>query len=325
MQLRLLTGDDVRRCLPMARAIELMADAFAEVSRGAVTVPLRTAVSVASGTMLYKPAMSERAGLFCLKAVSVFPGNALRNLPVTTGVLLVSDARTGLPVALMDAEYLTGLRTGAASGLATRLLALPNVKAAALFGAGGQAKFQLQALLEVAPLETVYVFARRLESAERFCREQAASAGPCRLIPQPDRGVLKSCGTICTATTSHTPVFADDEIAPGTHINGVGSFKPELAEIPVETVCRATVFVDQRSACLAEAGDLRQPLERGQLPADFHPTEIGEVVSGQVAGRTSRDEITFFKSVGNAAQDITCAAEIVRIAEERGIGTMISL
>lgn len=325
MQLRLLTGDDVRRCLDMPRAIELMEEAFVSLSRGAVTAPLRTVLSTPDGALLYKPALSHTAQICCLKAVSVFPGNAARGLPVTTGLLLVNDARTGLPQALMDAEYLTGLRTGAATGLASRLLANPGAVTAALFGAGGQAHFQLAALLAVARLETVYVFARRPAAAQEFCRREAGAAGACRLVPQPDRSVLRSCQIVCTATTSATPVCADGEIAAGTHINGVGSFRPEMAEIPADTLRRAVVFVDQRAACLAEAGDLRQPLERGLLPADFHPAEIGEVLAGTAPGRPSSTAVTVFKSVGNAAQDLVCAAEVLRRAEETGVGTLVSL
>lgn len=322
MKLRLLTGDDVRRCLQMPRAIDLMSDAFAALSSGRVTVPLRTKIVSQDGTMLYKPALLQDAGIFVQKVVSVFPQNVERQLPVTTGLLLINDASNGLPLAIMDAEYLTALRTGAASGLACRLLANPSVTTAALFGAGGQALQQLEAMRSVLPLKTVYVFSRKDDNARRFCE---ASAGSCELVPNPDRGVLKECGVICAATTSHTPVFADEEIGIGVHINGIGSFAPTSAEIPAATTCRAAVFVDQCEACLSEAGDLKQPIDQGLLPADFRPPELGEVILGTASGRTSADAITVFKSVGNAAQDVVCAAEVLRQAEGQGIGTMIEL
>lgn len=325
MKLRLLTGDDVRRCLGMPRAIDLMGDAFAALSAGEVAVPQRIKIASDAGTMLYKPALSSALGLFVMKGVSVFPGNVQRQLPVTTGLLLVNDAATGLPLALMDAEYLTALRTGAAAGLACRLLANPYVTKAALFGAGGQAGQQLAAMLATLPLDIVFVFSRHPESSERFCREQAAVAGRCRLIANPNRRELKTCGVVCTATTSRTPVFADRELSPGVHINGVGSFAPTMAEVPAETVCRATVIVDQREACLSEAGDLRQPIEQGLLPANIHPAEIGELVSGKSAGRESPDAVTFFKSIGNAVQDLYCAFEVLKRAERDEIGTMIGL
>lgn len=325
MKLRLLTGDDVRRCLQMPRAIELMGEAFAALSAGTVTVPQRMKIGSDAGTMLYKPAVSSPLNVFVMKSVSVFPGNVTRQLPVTTGLLLVNDAATGMPLALMEAEYLTALRTGAAAGLACRLLANPTVTKAALFGAGGQASQQLAAMLATLPLEAVYVFSRHPESAERFCRDHASVAKGCRLIPNPDRRELKHCGVISTATTSQTPVFRDHELGAGVHINGVGSFTPTMAEVPAETVCRATVIVDQREACVAEAGDLRQPIEQGLLRADFRPAEIGELVLGKSTGRESSTSVTFFKSVGNAVQDLYCAFEVLKQSERDQVGTMIDL
>lgn len=325
MKLRLLTGNDVRCCLGMPRAIDAMSRAFAALSSKQVEAPHRTKIGSSDGIMLYKPALQQKAGIFIVKVVSVFPGNLKAGLPVTTGLLLVNDATTGLPRALMDAQYLTALRTGAASGLACRLLCNPGVTQAALFGAGGQAACQLEAMLCTLPLETVYVFTRDSMHAEAFCRNQEPAAGGCRLIANPDRSVLKTCGVICTATTSSTPVFSDDEICAGTHINGIGSFMPTMAEIPAETICRSTVVVDQREACLDEAGDLRQPIERGLMPPDFRPAELGEIVLRRATGRTSPQAVTVFKSVGNAAQDLECAAEVLGLAEESKIGTMIEV
>lgn len=325
MRLRLLSQNDIRQSLSMGRAIELMQDAFIALTQGAIQVPVRTNISNAAGSMLYKPALMPASNIFGLKVVSIFPGNADRELPVTTGLMLVNDSSTGLPLALMDAQYLTALRTGAGAGLATRLLADPETKVAALFGTGGQAACQLQALLAVLALDTVYVFSRSTENAEAFCRDQSETAGECRLVPGPSSKVLSDCGVITAVTGSRTPVFADNDISVGTHINGVGSFRPDMSEVPVETVCRAAVFVDQRDAALHEAGDLVTPLKRGLLPADFAPAEMGEVLLQQRPGRTSEEQITFFKSVGNAAQDIVCAAEILALAEQQCLGQMVDL
>lgn len=325
MEIRLLTQQDVRRALSMKRAIELMEEAFLALTQGTIQVPVRATISNAAGTMLYKPALLPSSNIFGMKAASVFPGNAERGQPVTTGVMLVNDSDTGLPLALMDAEYLTALRTGAASGLATRLLANSDTKVAALFGTGGQAACQLQAMLQVLPLETVHVFSRKLANAEAFCHDQIGAAGPCRLVPASSNEVLSECGLIVTATNSRTPVFADEDIRPGVHINGIGSFNPEMSEVPVETVCRAEVFVDHREAALQEAGDIVEPMRCGRLSSDFAPAELGEVISGHRPGRSSGERITFFKSVGNAAQDIVCVAEILAVAEEESLGQTISL
>ncbi len=325
MKIRLLSQHDIRRTLTMEQAIELMKDAFVALTQGTIQVPVRTNITNVSGTMLYKPALMPSSSIFGLKAVSVFPGNADHKLPVTTGVMLINDSETGLPRALMDAQYLTALRTGAASGLATRLLANPETKVAALFGTGGQAACQLQAMLAVRSLQQVYFFSRKLANAEAFCHEQAELADSCKLVPASSRDVLSECGLITAATNSKTPLFADEEIATGVHINGIGSFRPEMAEVPSDTVCRAEVFVDHREAALHEAGDIVAPMKSGRLPSDFTPAELGEVLLGQRPGRTSEEQTTFFKSVGNAVQDIVCAAEILSIAERESLGQIVDI
>ena len=137
--------------------------------------------------------------------------------------------------------------------------------------------------------------------------------------------VLQDCGVVTTATNSNSPVFSDNDIAPGTHINGIGSFRPDMAEVPAETVARAEVVVDHREAALTEAGDVMQPMQRGLLPAEFLPAELGEVLAGTRPGRTGADQVTFFKSVGNAAQDIVCAAEIVAVAGQQNLGRIVEL
>jgi ornithine cyclodeaminase/alanine dehydrogenase-like protein (mu-crystallin family) len=323
MKIRILNRTDIQRALSMERAIELMNLAFLALTQGTIQVPVRTSLINVAGTMLYKPALMPSSKRFGLKVVSVFPGNAERGLPVTTGVMLLNDSETGLPIALLDAEYLTALRTGAASGLATRLLANSDTRVAALIGTGGQAACQLQAMQKVLPLETIYVFSRKFENATAFCKKQSESTQPCRLVPGSSKNDLRKCGLITTVTNSSSPVFADDEICSGAHINGVGSFRPDMAEVPSETVCRATVFVDHRQAALLEAGDIVNPMKQGKLPSDFSPAELGEVLLGTRPGRTDSQQTTFFKSVGNAAQDIVCAAEIFAIAEDENFGQII--
>lgn len=326
MKLRLLSQNDIRQTLSMPQAISLMEEAFVALTRDEIHVPVRTNITNPKGTLLYKPALLQSSQLFGMKAVSIFPGNAELNQPVTAGLMLVNDAETGLPIALMDAEYLTALRTGAATGLATRLLAKPETKVAALFGTGGQAESQLSAMLEVLPLQTVYVFSRDSRNVEMFCQVQSLkTTHTCRLVPAVSHEVLRDCGVITTATTSTLPVFNDDEIMSGVHINGVGSFRPDMSEVPPETVRRATVFVDHRAAACQEAGDLVDPMSRGLLSPDFRPAELGEVLQNEAPARTAADEITFFKSVGNAAQDIVCAREILAIAERENLGQVVAL
>lgn len=322
MKLLSLSRADISGSFGMRDAITSMETAFAELSRGGIESPLRTALVSKDGTILYKPAFSPALELFCVKVVSVFQGNAAIGEEVTAGVILLNDAKTGLPLALMDAGYLTALRTGAATGLATKLLAPVQAKTAALFGTGGQAFHQLEAMLAVRDLETVHVFSGKVENAKRFCEQHAAKFPNCKLVPATGPEVLAHCDVITTASTSPTPVFDDASLGARVHINAVGSLGAHRSEIPVATLSRARLVVDQRAACLKEAGEIISLLHNGATEASLNLAELGELVG------TSPDPastVSVFKSVGNAAQDLVCAAEVYRMAMERGIGRMIEL
>lgn len=330
MQVQLIDRELIRQNLSMPRAIELMREAYRELSSAKVESPLRTALVNEHGTVLYKPAYSDQAGIFCVKVVSVFPGNVERNLPVTPGIIVVNSSQTGMPLAVLEAGYLTSLRTGAATGLATDLFAHPESKTAALFGTGGQARHQLEAMLCARPFEKVYVFSRQAENAVRFCRENedlthlVKAAGGCQLIANPDRSVLKNCDVITTATTSPVAVFADEEIPQHVHINAIGSLGAQRTEVPAETLLRSQVVVDQRAACLQEAGEICLMRDAGLIGDDYHPLEIGELLDGQ-DDWNSNDRPSVFKSVGNAAQDLVCSAEIYRQVKEAGSGVLAEL
>lgn len=288
-----------------------MADAYTSLSTGNVESPLRTALVNDKGTVLYKPAYSQSAGIFCAKIVSIFPGNAAQGLQVTPGIIMVNSAETGMPVAMIEAGYLTSLRTGAATGIATKTFARVDAKTAALFGTGGQSRHQLEALLCARKFETVYVFSRSSDNAERFCKENADLSSSCELVPNPSRSVLKSCDVIATATTSPTPVLRDDEISDDVFISAIGSLGPNRTEIPDETLLRGSIVVDNREACLAEAGEITLLRAAGKLPTDFSPVEIGEVINGTIESPQRTPII--FKSVGNAAQDLACVAELLHL------------
>lgn len=323
MEVRVFTKADIKAALGMPRAIELMRHAFAGLSAGKVESPVRTVLTNGGGTVLYKPAWSNADNIFCAKIVSVFQGNADRGLPVTPGIIIVNDGETGMPVALMEAGYLTSLRTGAATGLATDLLAKSESKTAALFGTGGQAGHQLEALLSVRPLERVFVFSRRFKNATRFCQQMTETlrlAGRCELIPTEDPSKLAECEVITTATTSATPVFEDQHLGDVVHINAIGSLGPTRSEIPEATIERATVVVDQRAGCLREAGELLPLMTDGRLPADFAPPELGELVTRD--DFRAEKPITVFKSAGNAAQDLACAAEVMKLADSEIVQTV---
>jgi alanine dehydrogenase len=330
MNLRILSAADVRQAVTMAEAIQAVREAYVQLSAGQAVVPLRTPVEVASreAVTLFMPAYLATSDALAAKIVSVFPGNPARGLPLIHAVVIVVDAETGRPAALMDGTYLTALRTGAASGVATDLLARRDARVAAIFGAGAQARTQLQAVCTVRRIEQVWVYDVSAGAAAAYVEEMRQRGAPIpadvRAADSPAQAV-RDADVICTATTSTTPVFADADLKLGVHISGVGAYTPQMQEVPAETVARARVVVDSRTASLAEAGDLLIPLRQGLLTeSDIHG-EIGEVAAGTIPGRQSDEEITFFKSVGVAVQDVAVADLVLRRAVERGLGVEVEL
>lgn len=325
-KIRFLSRADVRRALPMGEAIAVMKEAFPLLSAGKAVIPQRLHLGIPeeNAGVLVMPSYLAAQAQLGLKIVTIFRDNARRNLPLIQALVMLMDASDGRPLALMEGSSLTALRTGAASGAATDLLARKDAAVAAIFGSGAQAETQLEAVCAVRPLHRAYVFGRDREKAAVFARRMEAQLAV-EVLPAPDAESLREADIICTATTSAVPVFADRHLKPGAHINGVGSYRPDLQEVPAETVRRAKVVVDERATCWEEAGELVIPLQNGQITRDHVHAELGEVIDGTMPGRTSEDEITFFKSVGNAIQDLTAAGRILRAAEAQGLGIELEL
>jgi ornithine cyclodeaminase len=270
--------------------------------------------------------MPARAGSgLGAKIVSVFPKNTARGLPTVHGVLILLEARTGRPAALMDATYLTALRTGAASGVATDLLALPGARTAAVLGTGAQAATQVLAACAVRPIARVRVFSRDSSHVAAFLARMQSEVPAALVAAASAAEAVRDADVVCTATTSATPVFDGRDLKPGTHVNGVGSYTPQMQEVDTEVVRRAgRVFVDCRAAALAEAGDVLIPLRQGVIrEADL--VELGAVAAGRHPGRTALEAVTFFKSVGVAVQDVAAGAEVLRRAREMNLGTEVEL
>lgn len=327
MRIRILSADDVRRALPMREAVEAMKRAFAQLSTGQAEVPLRVPLHVPrhNGLTLFMPAYLAADDRMAVKIVSVFNDNPARGLPLIHALVVVVDAETGQPAAVLEGGYLTALRTGAASGAATDLLARPDAATATIFGAGVQARTQLEAVCAVRPIRQAWVYDVNPDRARRYAEEMEARLGiPVRVAATPAEAA-RSADVICTATTSSVPVFDDADIRPGTHINAVGAYTPEMREIPTETVLRARVVIDHRTASLAEAGDLLIPIREGRMTEEHIWAEMGEIVAGQKAGRTSPDEVTLFKSVGVAVQDVAAAAAVLEAARRQNLGVEVSL
>ena len=325
----ILNGDDVRKALPMREAIEAMKKAFASLSDGTAVVPLRTRLPIpdSEALSLFMPAYvyaSEESAL-AIKVVSLFPTNPARGLAFIQAAVLVLDPQTGQAAALLEGSSLTAIRTGAAGGAAIDLLARPESKVVAVFGAGAQGRTQLEAACAARSIERAFVYDPDPEKSRNFANEMRGRGtvpSDVRAATDPQEAI-ESADIICTATTSLKPVFDDSHIKPGTHISAVGSYTPDMQEVPAETIVRARVFVDSRSASLEEAGDLIQPMRAGLFDESHICGELGEVVLGRVPGRQSQDEITYFKSVGIAVQDALAAQAALNNARRLDIGTEV--
>lgn len=322
----LLSAEDVRKSLPMKEAIEAMKNAYASLSNGTAVVPLRTRLPIpeSEALSLFMPAYvhSVDGQALAIKVVSLFPTNPARGLAYIQAAVLVFDPETGRPIALLEGSSLTAIRTGAASGAAIDLLARKDSKVAAIFGAGAQGRTQLEAACTARQIETAFVFDADAGKAQAFADEMNGKGVITKdiRVAKSAREAIEHADIICTATTSMKPVFDDQNLKAGTHISGVGSYTPEMQEVPAETLQRAKIFVDSRAASLEEAGDLIQPIRAGLFDESHICGELGEVVLGIKSGRESQDEITYFKSVGIAVQDAMAAQVALNNARKLSIG-----
>lgn len=329
MELRILNAQEVRAALPMPAAIAAMKDAFTQVARGDVVLPLRTQIEVSGheGVAVIMPAYAAGSEALAVKVVAVYPGNSRLGLPTIHGAVLVMEAATGRPVALLEGGTLTAIRTGAASGAATDLLARPDASVAAIIGSGVQARTQLEAICTVRSISEVRVYSADRAEAERFVYDMASKGSvPANVrIVEDAAAAVTGAGIICTATTSKTPVFPAAALSPGCHINAIGAYRPDMQEIDMAVVQRALLVVDQRAAALAEAGDILIPLQQGAIDESHIYAELGAIASGQKAGRTDHEQITLFKSVGLAVQDAVAAAAALERAAALSLGSLVSL
>ncbi|MGD8701908.1 MAG: hypothetical protein PVH26_05700 [Desulfosarcina sp.] len=319
MQIRVLTADDIRLSLTMREAIDAVAKAFGQLSAGKATMPLRSRFHTENGVTLLMPAHLHESGDFAVKIVSIYRDNPTRGLPTVAATVLVLDPQTGMPLALMEGDSLTALRTGASGGVAARYLARTDARTVALFGAGVQARAQLEAVLAEREIERVLIVDPDETAAQRLVGDIARwSQAPVPEIAASPEAAVTRADIVLAATTSMTPLFDGSLLKPGTHVTGVGSFAPDMQEIDAATIDRAWVVVDQREAAMSEAGDII--LGNADIDA-----EIGEIVNAAAPGRQNDAQITFFKSVGLAVQDAVTAAAVLRAAEEKGLGTVINM
>jgi ornithine cyclodeaminase/alanine dehydrogenase-like protein (mu-crystallin family) len=321
MEIRILSAEEVRRALPMAEAIEAMRGAFRALHAGNVVMPVRVGVKSHHGVTLIMPAFDGRSGLG-QKAVSVYSENPKKGLPTVHALVTLFDAESGAPVAIVEGTSLTALRTGAVTGLAVSLLAKEEARVLTIFGAGGTAPGQIEAVCAARPIEQVNIVSRG-ESARRLAARLQMADSTRRYVASHAEAATREADVLVAATTSLGPVFHAEWVRAGTLVCGVGSYRPDMQEIPAEVVERAAVVVDQREAAEEEAGDLLQPIAQGRWAWERLYGELGVLAAGTLA--PPRADIIFFKSCGLAIEDVAAATAVLRVAEREGLGQMVTL
>ncbi len=304
----------------MKECIEVQARALETLARGKAILPLRSIVWLPEkvGALGLMPGYLEPQKVIGLKAITFFPGNEGTELDAHQGAVLLFEAERGQLLAVIDATSITAIRTAAVSAVATRLLAREDAGDLALVGSGVQARTHLEAMLLVRRIRRVRVASKDLDKAQAFAARESKRHG---ISVEPVRSVreaVRAADLICTVTSSREPVLLGDWIAPGAHINAVGSSVPSARELDTAAVIRSRLFVDRRESALNEAGDFLIPKKEGSIGDDHIQGEIGEILAGQISGRQSAEEITLFKSLGLAIEDLACAHHIYAKASESG-------
>lgn len=326
MKLLVLNHREVEELLPMNECIEVMEEAFIALARGEFEQPLRTIVRPpdVKGALAMMP--SYRGGaqpMFGLKAICVFPGNAAIGKDAHQGSVILFDGATGEMRLVANASAITAIRTAAVSALATRVLANPDASELALIGAGVQARYHLPAIACVRNLKRVRVVAKNFENAQRFAEEFAPDFSfPIEPVPSAQEAVTNA-DIVVTATNTREPVIKREWISAGAHLNAIGTFSPKAREIDSATMAAAVLFTDRRESLFNEAGDYLLAAADGVISEDSLAAELGEVLIDKHPGRTSRDEITLFKSLGLAMEDLASVAFIYQVAQERAVGTWV--
>jgi alanine dehydrogenase len=327
----ILSEADLRNVLTMRDVIDAVESGFRALARGEAQIPerLRLDVPAHNGIVLEMPAYigsreSVETDALGTKIVSVFERNAARGLPIVQAVYLLLDSETGAPLSLMEGRFITAIRTAATSAVATKFMATPGTKRLAVFGAGVQAQFHIEAMIAVADVELVMISSRSVKGARALADHVRSVHGiSCEVVSL--EKAAATANLICTCTTSPAPLFDGRLLAAGTHINAVGAFTPSTRELDAETVRRARVIIDAESAAGREAGEILLPISEGSIDASHVKGTLAEVILGKVPGRESPSEITLFKSCGLAIEDLVTARLAYSRATAEELGSQVQL
>ncbi|MBS0364867.1 MAG: ornithine cyclodeaminase family protein [Proteobacteria bacterium] len=324
--LRVVSGADVRRLLPVGVCIELMADAMRAVSAGQFAIAPRLFTPLIGGDAVLglMPGSSRKPPVYGAKVIGLHPGNPARGLPWLQGFVVLFDADRGTPLALIEGSQLTAIRTAAASALATRVLARGDAVSHGVFGAGVQAAAHVEAIALARDVRRVLIWARSPAKAQALAaRLRSGGGGDVSATTDPREAA--ACDIVTTVTGASEPVLRGEWLEPGAHVNLVGAHTPTTREADDEVIRRSALYVDLRDSALREAGDLLIPMRSGIMAASDIVAEIGEVLAAAAPGRTDPGQITLYKSLGIVAQDLVAADHVYRAACEQGVGTTAAL
>jgi len=321
---RILSRQDVEKVLDMKDTIDILEKAFKDFATGNAIMPQRTPIQSPEygGVALFMPAYLKGMGALGAKVVTVYKDNPSKhNLPTVLGTIILLDDKTGAPVAIMDGGYLTAMRTGGVAGLATRLLARKDAKVHTMFGTGGMARTHAWAVDKARDINKLILFSIDPKEKREDFRESLKSIIKCDIVLADDPAkAVHDADIVTLITSSKDPIVDGDWFKPGTHINGVGSHAPAMRELDTKTVQKSKIICDSIDACKVESGDFIIPANAGEWSWDKVHGSLGDVISGKIPGRENDNEITLFKSVGLAIQDISAAYNVYQKALEKNVG-----
>lgn len=332
MEILILREEDILKAVDIKDIIEADKEALKNYSRGGSDIPLRTVIDVdkeSSSTAIFMPGFIKDKKALGMKIIDIYPDNIEKGLVTSPSTMILIDEENGFVKAILDGTILTRLRTGAVSGAATEVLANVDAKTFLLIGTGGQASTQLEAVLAVRDIEKAYVYDVNYERVEAFAREmdEKLKKYGAKILPLADTNeVIGEVDIITTVTTSKKPVFDGNKVKKGVHVNSVGSYTPDMQETPSELLVRADkIFTDTNEGVIEEAGDVIIPMSQGKISKEKVAHELGDLLLGREVGRESKDDITWFKTVGFAGLDLVAGEKIYQLAREKGIGTKIEM